>query len=187
MILPLAAAAGSGLASVRAWERVTTAPMATITPQATTTNPSLMNPPGLIGTKDMRRVKLPASFALNRLLQGLMPSGGLMSPAQDLRRLGRLPPIPPWLTRGRRWLASCTGQSEGGSVPASSGGFPMSIKILEQCTNCAACEPECPNEAIARGEDVFAIDPSRCSECVGAFDSPRCVEVCPVDCIATDP
>ncbi len=63
----------------------------------------------------------------------------------------------------------------------------MSIKILEQCTNCAACEPECPNEAIARGEDVFAIDPSRCSECVGAFDSPRCVEVCPVDCIATDP
>src|SRR6266568_5508165 len=78
MILPLAAAAGSGLASVLAWERVTTAPMATITPQATTTNPSLMKPPGLIGTKDTRRVKLPASFASNRLHQGLMPSGGLI-------------------------------------------------------------------------------------------------------------
>lgn len=63
----------------------------------------------------------------------------------------------------------------------------MAMKILGECINCAACEPECPNEAISRGEDLFLVDPGRCTECVGAFDSPRCVEVCPVDCIATDP
>jgi ferredoxin len=63
----------------------------------------------------------------------------------------------------------------------------MAMKILEECINCGACDPECPNEAVRRGEDVFAIDPGRCCECVGAVDSPRCVEVCPVDCIVTDP
>lgn len=63
----------------------------------------------------------------------------------------------------------------------------MAMKILEECINCTACEPECPNEAISAGPDVFLVDPERCTECVGAFDSPRCVEVCPVDCIAADP
>lgn len=63
----------------------------------------------------------------------------------------------------------------------------MAMKILAECINCAACEPECPNEAISAGPDVFLVDPGRCTECVGAFDSPRCVEVCPVDCIAADP
>jgi ferredoxin len=31
------------------------------------------------------------------------------------------------------------------------------------------------------------IDPDLCTECVGHFDEPQCVEVCPVDCIPKDP
>jgi NAD-dependent dihydropyrimidine dehydrogenase PreA subunit len=64
----------------------------------------------------------------------------------------------------------------------------MAMTIVETCINCAACEPECPNEAISRDEaaDLFVIASERCTECVGAYDSPRCVEVCPVDCIVAD-
>jgi ferredoxin len=28
---------------------------------------------------------------------------------------------------------------------------------------------------------------SKCTECVGHYDEPQCVEVCPVDCIPKDP
>jgi ferredoxin len=64
----------------------------------------------------------------------------------------------------------------------------MSMKIVtEECITCGACEPECPNEAISH-TDTYVIDPLRCTECVGAYDEPRCVEVCPIDgCIAHDP
>jgi ferredoxin len=31
------------------------------------------------------------------------------------------------------------------------------------------------------------IDPAKCTECVGHFDTPQCREVCPVDCIPLDP
>ena len=31
------------------------------------------------------------------------------------------------------------------------------------------------------------IDPARCTECVGHFDEPQCVVVCPVECIDPDP
>jgi ferredoxin len=31
------------------------------------------------------------------------------------------------------------------------------------------------------------IDPAKCTECVGHFDTPQCVEVCPVDCIPVNP
>jgi ferredoxin len=31
------------------------------------------------------------------------------------------------------------------------------------------------------------IDPDRCTECVGHFDEPQCIAVCPVDCIISDP
>jgi ferredoxin len=63
------------------------------------------------------------------------------------------------------------------------------MKILEDCTSCAACEPECPNGAISHDEeaDLFVIDPMRCTECVGEHDEPQCVEVCPLDCIVPDP
>jgi ferredoxin len=49
------------------------------------------------------------------------------------------------------------------------------------------CEPECPNEAISQGVEIYVIDPNRCTECVGHFDVPQCREVCPVDCIPVDP
>ena len=65
----------------------------------------------------------------------------------------------------------------------------MAMKIVEECINCAACEADCPNAAITRDEAaaIFRIDPERCTECEGAFASPRCVELCPVDCIVADP
>ena len=61
----------------------------------------------------------------------------------------------------------------------------MALLITDDCINCDVCEPECPNQAIAQGEDIYVIDPQRCTECVGHFMQPQCVEVCPVDCIVT--
>ena len=55
--------------------------------------------------------------------------------------------------------------------------------ITDACINCDVCEPECPNEAIYLGEEIYEINPSKCTECVGHFDEPQCVQVCPVDCI----
>ena len=63
----------------------------------------------------------------------------------------------------------------------------MSLLITMQCINCDVCEPVCPNEAIFQGEEIYQIDPARCTECVGHFDTPQCREVCPVDCIPQDP
>jgi ferredoxin len=59
----------------------------------------------------------------------------------------------------------------------------MALKITEECINCDVCEPECPNEAIFQGSEIYEIDPDRCTECVGHFDEPQCRQVCPVDCI----
>jgi len=59
----------------------------------------------------------------------------------------------------------------------------MALKITDQCINCDVCEPECPNDAIYQGIDIYEINPSKCTECVGHFDTPQCREVCPVDCI----
>ncbi len=63
----------------------------------------------------------------------------------------------------------------------------MATMITEECINCGACEPECPNEAISEGKDVYVIDPARCTECVGHFDEEQCAAVCPVDCCVPDP
>ena len=63
----------------------------------------------------------------------------------------------------------------------------MALKITDECINCDVCEPECPNEAIYMGPQIYHIDPSRCTECVGHFDEPQCRAVCPVDCIPLDP
>lgn len=62
----------------------------------------------------------------------------------------------------------------------------MALKITEDCINCDVCEPVCPNEAISAGDDIYVIDPTLCTECVGHFDEPQCVEICPVDCIPKD-
>jgi ferredoxin len=73
----------------------------------------------------------------------------------------------------------------------------MSTTITEECINCGACEPECPNTAIYEGgaawanhgqnqpalkQDIYYIVPEKCTECVGFFDQEQCAAVCPVDC-----
>ena len=63
----------------------------------------------------------------------------------------------------------------------------MALKILDTCINCDVCTPECPNEAISMGPEIFEIDPARCTECVGHFEESQCVVVCPVECIELDP
>ncbi len=78
----------------------------------------------------------------------------------------------------------------------------MATMITEECINCGACEPECPNVAIYAGgaqwelngatsdalsNDFFYIVPEKCTECVGHFDQEQCAAVCPVDCCLPDP
>lgn len=89
----------------------------------------------------------------------------------------------------------------------------MAIMISDECINCGACEPECPNTAIYSGgsdwslggksysdgdstpsgaigffqTDRFYIVPDKCTECKGHHDEPQCASVCPVDCCIQDP
>ncbi len=89
----------------------------------------------------------------------------------------------------------------------------MAIMITDDCINCGACEPECPNTAIYEGgsswkygsdtygegdkgpsgssgffsADYFYIVPDKCTECKGFHDEPQCAAVCPVDCCVPDP
>ena len=64
----------------------------------------------------------------------------------------------------------------------------MAMVIVEECISCGACEPECPNTAISAGDSLYIVNAEQCTECVGAHDSPKCVEVCPVEgCIVKDP
>ena len=63
----------------------------------------------------------------------------------------------------------------------------MALIITDECINCDVCEPECPNEAIYQGLEIYEINPSLCTECVGHFDTPQCVVVCPVACIPLNP
>tara|TARA_B100000035_G_scaffold315372_1_gene335586 strand:+ start:3823 stop:4068 length:246 start_codon:yes stop_codon:yes gene_type:complete len=63
----------------------------------------------------------------------------------------------------------------------------MTLFITDECINCDVCEPECPNEAIYQGIEIFEINPKLCTECVGHSDTPQCLEVCPVACITKDP
>ena len=78
----------------------------------------------------------------------------------------------------------------------------MATIITDDCINCGACEPECPNTAIYQGgvewefngaqhpaidEDIFYIVPDKCTECVGFFDEEACAAVCPVDCCLPNP
>ncbi len=84
----------------------------------------------------------------------------------------------------------------------------MALRITDECINCGACEPECPNDAIYEGgtewelegknygendaapsgnsgffsNEYFYIVPDKCKECEGVHDTPQCADVCPVDC-----
>jgi len=63
----------------------------------------------------------------------------------------------------------------------------MALKILDSCINCDMCDPECPNEAISLGDAIYEIDVDKCTECVGHYEKPTCVSVCPIDCVKPDP
>ncbi len=63
----------------------------------------------------------------------------------------------------------------------------MALYITDECINCDVCEPECPNEAIFQGVEIYEITTDKCTECVGHYDEPQCIQVCPVDCILIDP
>jgi ferredoxin len=58
----------------------------------------------------------------------------------------------------------------------------MANKITDECINCGACEPECPNTAIVPGDDHVTIDAAKCNECEGKPEQ-ACKAVCPSDCI----
>ena len=62
----------------------------------------------------------------------------------------------------------------------------MALKITAECINCDVCEPVCPNQAIYMGEQIYEINPYLCTECVGHFEIPQCVDICPIDCIPKD-
>ncbi|WP_185850273.1 4Fe-4S dicluster domain-containing protein [Blattabacterium cuenoti] len=89
----------------------------------------------------------------------------------------------------------------------------MSIKITEDCINCGACEPECPNHAIYEGgktwkmsdgnslfhknedynipqepkkKDTYFIVSEKCTECIGFYEEPQCIMICPVNCCILD-
>ncbi|PKH89294.1 YfhL family 4Fe-4S dicluster ferredoxin [Colwellia sp. Bg11-28] len=62
----------------------------------------------------------------------------------------------------------------------------MALKILDSCINCDMCDPECPNGAITLGANIYEIDVDKCTECIGHYDQPTCVSVCPIDCVKPD-
>ncbi|RRJ21219.1 ferredoxin [Rheinheimera mesophila] len=49
--------------------------------------------------------------------------------------------------------------------------------------HCDICVPECPHTAIYRGESHYQVTAELCTACVGFYDKPACIEVCPLDCI----
>ena len=53
----------------------------------------------------------------------------------------------------------------------------MAHTITDECIVCAACEPECEEEAISEGDELYVIDPEKCTDCG------TCVEVCPTEAI----
>ncbi len=57
----------------------------------------------------------------------------------------------------------------------------MAFKIIaSQCTQCSACEFECPSNAIKFKGETYVIDPAKCTECKDAFETQQCAAVCPV-------
>lgn len=63
----------------------------------------------------------------------------------------------------------------------------MAYMITDECILCGACEPECPNEAISEGDELYVIEPNKCTECVGFYDTQQCADVCPVESCVPDP
>ena len=84
----------------------------------------------------------------------------------------------------------------------------MAIIITDDCINCGACEPECPNNAIYEpdvewrwsdgtamsddseqepvSDEFYFIVPDKSTECKGFHEEPQCAAVCSVDCCVPD-
>ena len=54
----------------------------------------------------------------------------------------------------------------------------MAFKISDSCTNCGACDSECPVEAISENDGKRNIDAEKCVDC-GV-----CVGACPTEAIS---
>lgn len=85
----------------------------------------------------------------------------------------------------------------------------MAAKITEDCISCDACAPECPNNAIYPGgdpwnmaegtnsedsdekealeTDYYYIVPEKCTQCIGFYEEPTCIDVCPSEAIIIEP
>ena len=63
----------------------------------------------------------------------------------------------------------------------------MAYLINNKCIDCDMCVPECPNHAISVVDHRYIIDPEKCTECVGFYEQPTFVNVCPIRCIKKDP
>jgi hypothetical protein len=57
--------------------------------------------------------------------------------------------------------------------------------MITTSINCDVREPECPNDAISQGSEIYVIDPEEAHRCA-AFRTRCSVEV-PVDCIPVNP
>jgi ferredoxin len=57
----------------------------------------------------------------------------------------------------------------------------MALEIIELCTNCYACEPLCPSQAIFEAKPHFLIDANKCTECAGDFADAQCASICPIE------
>jgi ferredoxin len=62
----------------------------------------------------------------------------------------------------------------------------MALMILDRCLGCGICQIECPTDAIYENDDIYAIDPDKCVECVGFYDKPLCVILCNAKAIVRD-
>jgi Pyruvate/2-oxoacid:ferredoxin oxidoreductase delta subunit len=51
------------------------------------------------------------------------------------------------------------------------------LEINERCISCDACRIICPEDAVLKYKDNYAIETWSCTLCS------ICIEVCPVDCI----
>jgi len=56
----------------------------------------------------------------------------------------------------------------------------MALWINEDCISCGALRAGMPERGYQPGESIYVIDPAKCTECVGAYDTSKCVDVCPV-------
>ena len=64
----------------------------------------------------------------------------------------------------------------------------MSLMITDECINCDVCNPGCPNGAIYQGDEIYEIDPNKCTGVRRPLRRAAVPAGVPlVDCIPLDP